>query len=286
MNNLTISQVLRDGRSALKERGIESYSLDALVLLMWAAGYSKVKILSDGNETASPYALERFAAALDKRLKNMPVQYITGFCEFMSLDFYVDENVLIPRHDTETLVLKALDKIKTHGYKNVIDLCTGSGCIAVSIAHYAPETFVTAIDISGEAIKTAEKNAAANGVSPRINFIQADVNEFYSEKPYDIAISNPPYIKSADICRLDENVKFYEPSAALDGGTDGLNFYRVLTARASCFLKKGGLLLVEIGCDQANDVIKIFNEAGFADTSLLADLAGKDRVVYGSFGSV
>lgn len=205
-----------------------------------------------------------------------PIQYITGKTEFMSLPFTVTPAVLIPRQDTELLVEFALEKLS--GKENVkgLDLCTGSGCIAVSLAHYAGAN-VTAVDISKEALQVAIRNAEINGVSVR--FEQADAKTYTKQKNLDFILSNPPYIESAVVDTLEKKVKDFEPRLALDGGKEGLDFYALIAENSFNMLKKGGFLAVEIGYNQGKAVTDIFKKV-FGNAALLKDLCGQSRVVF------
>ncbi len=288
--SLTISQLLLIGKNKLKCAGISSYSLDAVVILMYLTGYSKIDILINGDTLINESIACLYLENIEKRAKNMPVQYITKNCEFMSLNFYVDENVLIPRPDTEILVEYAIELIKKNSFSNVLDICTGSGCIAISIVHYALQfnknINVTAIDISEKAVNIARNNAAHNKVLDYVNFIIQDIfldcNIFNNTK-FDMILSNPPYIKAKDIMLLDENVKDFEPKIALNGGEDGLCFYREIAKKASLCLNNGGVLIFEIGYNQAKDVYNILKQNNFSDIKAIKDLAGLDRVVSGCF---
>ncbi len=283
MGNETVSSLLLMGKQALIASGINSFAIDTLVLLMWATGLDKVSILTKPELSVSAEQANRFKQAINKRAAHMPVQYITHECEFMSLNFYVNENVLIPRPDTETAVETTIDLIKKNGYIKVLDLCTGSGCIAVSLAHYCKETCVTAVDISKEALKIAQKNACLNGVLDRITFIQADIlTNWQPTESYDLIISNPPYIKHEVLKTLDKNVIYYEPTIALDGGADGLTFYKKITETSATSLKNGGTLIFEIGYDQANEVLQIMKQHNFTNLELKKDLSRNDRVFTGT----
>jgi len=219
---------------------------------------------------------KKFFSFVKRRASNEPLGYILNHKEFMSLDFYVDENVLIPRPDTEILVEEVISYFD--GKSPVItDMCTGSGAIAVSLAKYIPGAKVTGLDISPEAVKIAGINAEKNGVLKNCSFGIHDVL-----KPYDVVadavVSNPPYIPAKDIETLDETVRSFEPRLALDGGDDGLLFYRAIVKNSQTALKKGGLIAFEVGCNQAEDVAKLMEE-DFCDIGVICDLAGIERVV-------
>ena len=197
----------------------------------------------------------------------------------MKLNFYVDKDVLIPRADTEILVEEVIKLAKKVGAKKILDLCTGSGAIAVSLAKYINKSEITATDISNEALRIAKLNAKNNNVEDRITFISSDLFQNVPEEKYDIIVSNPPYIKTKDIKTLNKDVQ-KEPKLALDGGIDGLDFYRKITKKADEYLKFGGFLCFEIGFDQKEDVIKLIEEQGkFKSTYSKKDLCDNDRIV-------
>ena len=228
--------------------------------------------------------IEAYFEAIEVRANHIPLQHITKTQDFMGMTFKVNEHVLIPRQDTEVLVEKALSVMKA-GDK-VLDMCTGSGCIAISIAKLK-KVDLTAVDISREALNIARENAT-NLEASNVTFIESNLFEKIKEdstsnicKKYDIIVSNPPYIKSLDIEELMVEVKEHEPRLALDGDEDGLKFYRAITKEAKDFLKTGGYLLYEIGCDQGDDLRMIMAENGFTDIEIIKDLAGLDRVCIG-----
>ena len=221
------------------------------------------------------------AANIIEAAKNIsdgyPLQYLTGQTEFMSLPFFVNNSVLIPRPDTETLVEKVIEIIENKKL-NVLEIGTGSGCISVSIAKYCPGSRVTAVDISAPALDTAKRNARLNDVN--INFLLCDIMSEFPADKFDIVVSNPPYIRSGDILNLEKNVRDYEPITALDGGTDGLDFYRRIVSISPDILKSGGLLAFECGYDQADQLVCLMSDA-FLQITKSKDLCGIDRVVSG-----
>ena len=216
---------------------------------------------------------------IKKLRQGYPIEHITHQKEFMKLNFFVDEHVLIPRQDTEILVEETIKIAQKINAKKILDLCTGSGAIAVSLAKYLPHTEITAIDISNDALKIAKKNARNNEVEDRITFINSDMFTNLSNEKFDIIISNPPYIKKSIIEQLDKEVK-KEPYIALDGGEDGLYFYRKIIKEAYEYLKYRGFLCLEIGFDQKIDVIELIeNEEKFEGTYSKKDLYDNDRVI-------
>jgi release factor-specific protein-(glutamine-N5) methyltransferase len=228
---------------------------------------------------------EEYQKRIYARIEGKPLQYILGVQEFMGLPFRVNPSVLIPRLDTEVLVEKVIDTMNSMSMRTespeVLDLCTGSGAVGVSIASKVPGAIVTMTDVSEEALSTAMGNAGLNGVNRRCIFLLGDMFEAVpDDKHYDVIVCNPPYIPSDVIETLDIEVKDHEPRMALDGGKDGLDFYRIIANQASLHLKTGGILALEIGCDQAADVKKLLNDANtYEGIRVIRDLAQLDRVI-------
>lgn len=279
---MTIEEILRNATQKLKEFGVgDTPRLDCEVLLSKSLDCDRLNLILNAKKSVPDDAMERFSAYLKRRLNDEPVSYILGCREFMSLEFQVLPGVLIPRPDTEVLAEFAIENAKKLKNPYVLDLCTGSGALAVSIAKYCEQSHVFAVDFSDICVKTADENAKANGVSERVNVIKQDILEdFELENKFDILVSNPPYIKTEVIKTLDKTVKDYEPSSALDGGEDGLVFYRRIAHIAPKFLKNSGILAMEIGYDQEKEVYDILNEAKvFSDIDFICDLAGIKRVV-------
>lgn len=278
--------LLTAGQDILKEAGIAEYSLDAWYIFESVFGMSRMQYLMDSPETvnAAPEKLAAYGGEIQRRAGHEPLQHILGTQEFMGLEFYVNRHVLIPRQDTEILVETVL-----HAHKkkeiSVLDMCTGSGCIAVSLAKLGDYQQVEAADISDEALKVAERNAkAVLGEScENVHFRYSDMfSEFDPQKDrFDVIVSNPPYIPSDVIEGLEPEVRDFEPRNALDGTADGLFFYRKLAAECSRFLKANGAVYFEIGHDQGEAVSMLLSSHGFKDTKVIKDLAGKDRVVCG-----
>lgn len=283
-----LRQALMDGKKYLKQNSfgkIENinYSLDAELLLMHIIGCERIELVTKDNRGMSSDEIRRYKVLLKKRAEGMPVQYLTGKSEFMSLEFIVNKDVLIPRPDTEILAEALISYVKKQERSEVIEIGTGSGCIAVSIAKYCRNAHITAADISTAALETAKQNARLNSVEDRIDFIESDIFSNVANNlkgNVDVVVSNPPYIRTDEISRLGKNVKDYEPITALDGKSDGLYFYRKITESANAFLKDEGLLIFEIGFDQKEDVGKIMVQNGFKDIICLKDLAKHDRVLY------
>ena len=268
----------------LQEKGLESARLECEMLLSHILGCQRHQLYIRGNEPLSPDRLLAFRGMLERRRKGEPIQYILGSREFMGLVFHVDGRVLIPRWETEVLVEYVLEKWKKKpAPAHILDLGTGSGAIAVSLAVYLPGSLLTAVDIKEDALLAARENAKKNGVADRIDFLQGDLfsaldSSVYKES-FDAIVSNPPYIPAGEIGGLMTEVRSYEPRVALDGGEDGLHFYRRIAEAAPPFLKPDGLVAVEMGYDQSRSVQEIFLGTGkYERTEVRKDLAGIDRV--------
>lgn len=271
---MNLKQLRAELSAMLKGKGIDSPDADISVLLMHFLRLDKTQlVLGDRLISDEEYAL--VLSNIQRLLCGEPVQYITGFCEFMSLKFITRPGVLIPRADTEILVEAVLERLNKNA--TVADFCCGSGCIGISLAHYAPDISVTAIDISDDALAIAKENVALHGVSDKAKFIKADILSSIPDTEYDCIVSNPPYIRSDVIEALDPKVRDREPRIALDGGEDGLVFYRRIAEYAP--LKKGGLLAFEIGFDQGSAVCDILRANGYKSVELLQDIENRDRVV-------
>ena len=224
-----------------------------------------------------------FNCFIEDRLKGRPIAYIVENREFMGLDFYVKEGVLIPRPDTETLVEELIDICKSKENLHILDIGTGSGAITISLAKYLPTSMVKSLDISDIPLEVGKQNAITNGVSERIEFIKSDLFNSIenTDMKFDVIVSNPPYIPKCDIDTLHTQVKDYEPYNALEGGEDGLDFYRKITAQSKKYIKENGILAYEVGHDQAKDVAEIMVNNGYTNIYTKKDLQGIDRVVIG-----
>ncbi len=273
-----IKDILIKYKKILKENNFETYCLDVEVLLMNVTNFNKTNLYLNTEYILKDEQFEKFENFFNRRLKNEPIAYIIGKCEFMGIDFLLNKHTLIPRGDTEILVEKGIEIIKENNFKNVIDIGTGSGAIAISLAKYC-NVNVDSLDINIEALNMAKKNATLNNV--KVNFIQSNLFENVNNK-YDVIVSNPPYIKTDVIQTLEKNVKDYEPILALDGGKSGLDFYEKITNNVYKFLNNGGYLMFEIGYDQAEQVKKIMENNNFSNINILKDLAGLDRVIFGN----
>jgi len=276
---MTYNEAYRKGIQILKNAGTEAPASDAGVLLCHAANCERVFLYAHGDSELDDGILQIYQQMLDKRARGCPLQYITGTQEFMSLTFEVCPGVLIPRQETELLVETVIDACKNERAE-ILDMCTGSGCIAVSLARYMPGCSVTAADKMEQAIAAARKNALKNGVAERVHIVQSDLFSCIPQKKYDFIVSNPPYIRSEDINGLQREVREFEPVEALDGGSDGLFFYREIIGKAPAYLADKGMLAFETGYDQAGDVVSLMISDGrYSDINILKDLAGIDRVV-------
>ncbi len=278
---ITVATALFDAVATLTlNKTIETPRLDAEVLLCSVLNCERLHLVINKDRRLSDKDLTLFLNYINRRKNNEPVSYITNVREFMSLNFYVNPGILIPRPDTEILVEEII-KIYKDKKVNILDLCTGSGAIAVSLAHYIKNATVTAVDKYEICIETAAKNAVDNNVSERIEFICADVLEpMEFEKTFDCIVSNPPYIKSDVLPTLSSDVKDYEPLYALDGGIDGLIFYKKIIDYAKNKLETNGVLAFEIGYDQGEDVKALIKNTGlFKNINVIRDLSGQNRVV-------
>ena len=273
---MTLREAWNLGKKRLTAAEVPDADLDAWYLLEWCTGVSSSHYLAYPDEIISHDQEEQYRASLVKRERRIPLQQITGEQEFMGLSFYVNEHVLIPRQDTEILVEETA-KFLRDGMQ-FLDLCTGSGCILLSLLHLKPGVEGTGVDLSPEALKVAEKNRERLGAKAAL--IQSDLFDKI-ESAFDVIVSNPPYIKRAEIETLMDEVRLHEPYMALDGHEDGLYFYRKIAEEAPKYLRAGGGLFLEIGCDQGACVAELLRQQGFADVKVVKDLAGLDRVVEG-----
>ncbi len=270
----------------LRRKAVESLSackndspLADVDYILKSLGFNKNDIIL-GEKTIVPELERKFNDAIVRLKSGEPVQYIVGECEFMSLVFEVNSKTLIPRSDTEILVESAFELCKDKENVRILEIGSGSGCISVSLAYLMPNSKVISLDISDEALLVARRNAEKNGVFERVEFIRHDIMEGFPDFKNlpDAVVSNPPYIPHADIEKLDKKVKAFEPLTALDGGLDGLDFYRFISKNAP--LKDGGLLAFEVGINQAEAVAMLMEER-FSDITITKDLSGIDRVVTG-----
>lgn len=286
---MNYNDILKDGIDRLSKNGIAESHLDARLLFEESFGISHGKLLLCGHDEVDLSLEENkekydyYFSLIDKRSERIPLQHILGYTEFMGLKFKVNENVLIPRQDTEILVEEALKNL--HDGMRILDMCTGSGCILISLLNYSNCCSGVGADISKEALKVANYNACEllnNKESVDWKFVESDLfAEFSNEERFDMIISNPPYIATSVIDTLEIEVKMHDPMSALDGGQDGLEFYRSIIAKAGDYLVKGGLLYFEIGYDQGEAVERLLEENGYKEITIVKDYSGLDRVVFG-----
>lgn len=280
----TYNDIYLSTRNMLRQNGVEAYSLEARILVSSAVGKTVQQLLRDINLYTTAEVENKVMDYTARRLRGEPVAYITGSWEFYGLPVTITPDVLIPRMDTEVLV-DAVKDILT-GYKmdaRILDLCCGSGCITCAIAHELPATKLVAVDLSASALEVCRKNVTNHKFNSRVLCMQADAT---ASPPlglgsFDLIVSNPPYIASAEIKELDRSVRDYEPVWALDGGEDGLRFYKAIIKYWKSLLRPGGFLLFEVGENQAGDVADMLMSAGFSRSATRRDTQGIERVVIG-----
>lgn len=281
---MTIKQALIKGVTILKLEKITTPKLKARLLLQYVLKKSRQYLIVYDNQKLTEIQEQEYFKYIELLKQGKPIEHIIHQKEFMKLNFYVDENVLIPRQDTEILVEEVIKIAKKIKAKKILDLCTGSGVIAISLAKYLDNIELTALDISRKALNVAIANAKNNDVQEKITFVESNLFQALSQEKYDIIVSNPPYIRKKDIELLDKEVK-KEPIIALDGGEDGLDFYKKIIKDAYQYLKYGGYICLEIGYDQKEDVMKIIeNEKQYVETYCKKDLYDNDRVIVTRLG--
>lgn len=276
---MVIKEILSKAISTLKNADNENPVFEAHLIIREILNLSPIDIVLKGDLEVLKEQEDLILDALKRRVSHEPLQYILNSQEFMGLSFYVDKNVLVPRQDTEVLVETILEKMKNKAF-SALDIGTGSGCIAITLAHYNKNALVRGIDISKGALEVAKKNANDLGVSDRVTFEEQDVFKLDAYGKYDVIVSNPPYIETDVIKTLDIDVKDHEPLGALDGGEDGLLYYRHIVKISPRLLTKSGILAFEVGHTQADDVKKLM-ENDFSKTEIIKDLCGIERVVLG-----
>ncbi|WP_298268931.1 peptide chain release factor N(5)-glutamine methyltransferase [Geobacter sp.] len=273
----TIRRVLDWTREYLAEKGVGNARLETEWLLGAALGLDRVGLYVNFDKPLNQNELGAIRGLVARRAKREPLQYILGSQEFFGLDFEVTPAVLIPRHDTEAVVEEALKRAPAAG--SILDIGAGSGCIAVALAKNLPDARVWGVEQSPAALALAQRNVERHGV--RVTLFEGSLFEPFGDQRFDLIVSNPPYIPTADLETLQPEVREYEPRAALDGGADGLDFYRIIIPAAPEHLNPGGWLLVELGIGQAEAVLGMFGRAGFGDCFTARDPNGIDRVVGG-----
>ena len=276
---MTIRETIRKGMIILKNNNITEPNIKARLIMQYVLNKPREYLLVYDKSILMLRQEVNYFKAIKKLCQGIPIQHITHRQEFMKMTFYVDENVLIPRQDTETLVEEVIKISKKIGAKKILDLCTGSGAIAVSLAKYIEKSQITAVDISKKALNVAKMNAKNNEVENKITFVESDLFNNIKKEKYDIIVSNPPYIKKEVLKSLDKEVQ-KEPKLALDGGYDGLDFYRKIINKAEEYLKFNGYLCFEIGYDQKEDVEDLLkNEEKYTNIQCIKDLCDNDRVI-------
>ncbi len=277
-------EIYRQGAAALKRAQIEEAALDARLLLEEVCGTDRTALYAHGERELTAEQEEQYLEMIGRRAERIPLQQIVGRTEFMGLTFMVNQDVLCPRPDTEILVEEVLKYL--HDGMRILDIGTGSGCILLSLLRYSNDCFGVGADISEGALRLADDNATIvlqeeTDVEERVRFVKSDLFEKI-EGQFEIIVSNPPYIRRADIEDLMPEVRDHDPRVALDGGEDGLSFYRRITAGAKEHLPGGGMLFYEIGYDQGEAVRRIMEENGFREIEIVKDFSGLDRVVLGT----
>lgn len=273
---MTYRKAVEFGTKCLTDAGVPDAALDAWYLLQMVCKIERSYYYVHGEEDITQDAQKEYEIAVQKRAEHIPLQYIIGEQEFMGLRFKVNSNVLIPRQDTETLVEQVL-KIVKPGMK-VLDLCTGSGCVLISVLKNAPELTGMGSDISKTALLVAKENAKLHEVDAE--WVRSDLFDNITET-FDVIMANPPYIPTGEILSLMPEVRDFEPENALDGGADGLDFYRKIAGQVKDYLNPGGYVYMEIGYDQGEAVSELMRNAGFTEVEVIKDLARNDRVVKG-----
>ena len=281
----TYNDIYIDARKKLRDSGIEAASLEARLIIAHASGKTMDLLLRDMGLYTSDSVAETVTEMVAKRLEGEPVAYITGNWEFYGMPITVTKDVLIPRNDTEVLVETAITALKGRKMDaRIIDLCTGSGCIGCAIAKELPATHIVLSDNSRAALSVAKQNVLRNKLNPRVTCIELDA---LSSPPmmlgsFDMLTCNPPYIPKADIEKLDSSVKDFEPLVALDGGEDGLMFYRAILEKWHNVVRIGGLMIFEVGIGQAEEVMELMRDSGLSNVGSVKDTQGIDRVVFGN----
>lgn len=308
MKEPTYREVYDEGAARLAEAGIGEAELDARLLLEFVCGTDRNTLLVHGEREISTEEYGRYRELVGERTAHVPLQHLTGEQDFMGLTFLVNKDVLVPRQDTEVLVEEVMKHL--HDGMRILDMCTGSGCILLSLLHYSNDCEGVGVDLSAQALAVAEENyerlqserpemkarflegdlfaalkqeRAADDSRAAVGGVQSDGEKISLTERFDIIVSNPPYIKTNVINTLMPEVREHEPLMALDGGADGLAFYRRIAGEAGAYLNGGGMLFFEIGCEQAEDVCGIMEKANFREIEVVKDFAGLDRVVYGSW---
>lgn len=280
---MTYRECYEQGCRTLQAAGIEEATLDARLLLEAVCGTDRNDLLVHGEQPVMPQAEEKYLHWIRQRAGHIPLQQLTGEQDFMGLTFSVNEHVLIPRQDTEILVEEVLKEL--HDRMRILDMCTGSGCILLSLLHYSNDCEGLGVDLSAEALEVAGRNVLkvlTPEKAEHAHFLQSDLFEKVEGK-FEIIVSNPPYIASAEVEKLMPEVRDHEPRKALDGTEDGLHFYRRIIKEAGKHLVNSGMLFFEIGYDQGQAVSELMRAGGYREVQVVQDYAGLDRVVLGTY---
>ena len=275
---MNYTQILKKGENFLKKNKIKNPYLDTELILSKVIKKKREEILLNVNLEIKKTDISKFKNYLSRRKHKEPIAYILGYKHFWKDKFLINKSVLIPRPDTEIIIEESLNYIPHDNSKKILDIGTGSGCIIISLLKERPKCVATAIDISKKAINVAKTNAKLHQLENKINFINIDIDKYKSYN-YDLIISNPPYINSIDLNRLDDDIKFHEPILALSGGSDGLKYLKKVILKSKKLLKVNGKLILEIGHKQKNQCVKILNKNGFYINKTSKDLSRKDRCV-------
>ncbi len=275
---MNYQQILDNASGQLKFKKFKSPKLDAELILAKTLDTCREKVLLNLNQEIDNFDLERFYHYISLRIQNKPIAYILKYKFFWKYKFFVNKNVLIPRPETELILEKTFENLSVAANKKILEIGTGSGCIAISLIKERQKCRVVAIDKCPKAIKVAKKNAEIHHVEKKINFLNIDVDKYTSSK-YDIILSNPPYIKDSELLSLDKDVKINEPKIALSGGLSGLEIFFKIINRCKKLLKNNGMLILEIGHKQSNDLKKYLKSKGFNQIKIYKDLSGKNRCI-------
>lgn len=277
---MKVGELICSGGRMLSEKGIGTAYLDAEILMGHVLGCGREDVFVRYNEMLDQARIDCFMELIERRRKREPVAYITGRKEFFSREFIVSHKVMIPRPETETVVERVMDIIALNNIKNMLDLGTGSGIIAITVSLNFPELQICATDISDDALNVARKNAMLHGVQSRIEFVKSDLfSGLYPGEKFDLIVTNPPYIPSGIIPLLDPEVRDYEPRVAIDGGPDGLDVIRRIARDSPRYLEKGGFLVMEIGEGQGPSVLEILKGSNYIDCMIFKDLSGIERCI-------
>lgn len=282
---MTISKLLLQSYKKLSDKGIESYQLDAQMILAYLLNKDRIYLHTNKFDEVSEEIIKKYDELIELRSTGYPIKYIMKSCEFMAMTFHIEEGVLIPRYDTEILVEAVIKKINKNGFKDICDVCCGSGIIGISLLKLSKASTVHMFDVSNKALDITKINAEKLNVLKDVIIKKSDLLHYAIENniKYDLIVSNPPYIKKDDINNLMKDVKDFEPINALDGGKDGLDFYRRIVKESKSCLKENGYLCFEIGFDQKQNVIEILEENNFMNIESYKDLSNYDRVVLGCY---